>query len=205
MQKAGHRDWQCLQACLVSPRLRWRRTNASLFRKCESFPKSWAILPPQVEIVNTPLTGYILVSFPWSPQFARSEADDKKNAAQCKGPGKFGFVLHGLWPDGAGLNDPKWCKRVSPVSAAVLKQNFCATPSAGLMQYEWAKHGAALKAMPNAILPQQTGNTPDFAFRIWRRFPVLKRTSAPSPPLLSLPIPGSLPTWCGWTSQFWAG
>lgn len=49
-------------------------------------------------------------------------------------------------PDGAGLNDPKWCKRVSPVSAAVLKQNFCATPSAGLMQYEWAKHGSCVES-----------------------------------------------------------
>lgn len=111
----------------------------------QSFPKSWAILPPQGEIVNTPLTGYIL-ALSWSPQFCKERGDDKKNAAQCKGQGKFGFVLHGLWPDGAGLNDPKWCKRVSPVSAAVLKQNFCATPSAGLMQYEWAKHGSCVES-----------------------------------------------------------
>lgn len=111
----------------------------------QSLPQSRAIFPPPGRTVNAPLTGYIL-ALSWSPQFCKERGNEKKNAAQCGGPGKYGFVLHGLWPDGAGQNDPQWCKRVPPVSPEVMKQYFCATPSAGLLQYEWAKHGSCIES-----------------------------------------------------------
>jgi len=111
----------------------------------QTFPKSRAILPPQGETVVTPLTGHVL-ALSWSPQFCKERGDQKKNAAQCDVPKKFGFILHGLWPDGEGLKDPKWCKRVPAVSVPVMKQFFCATPSSGLMQYEWAKHGSCIES-----------------------------------------------------------
>ncbi len=111
----------------------------------QTMPKSWAIIPPQGETVLVPLTGYVL-ALSWSPQFCKEHGDEEKNAAQCDVPKKYGFILHGLWPDGDGLKDPKWCKRVPAVSAPVLKQYFCATPSVGLMQYEWAKHGSCIES-----------------------------------------------------------
>jgi ribonuclease T2 len=110
----------------------------------QSLPQSRALFPPPGRTVVAPLTGHIL-ALSWSPQFCKERGDESKNASQCSGPGKFGFVLHGLWPDGAGQNDPQWCKRVPPVSVEVMKQYFCATPSAGLMQYEWAKHGSCIE------------------------------------------------------------
>ena len=111
----------------------------------QSIPVSRSILPPPGETVVVPLTGYVL-SLSWSPQFCKVNGDDKKNALQCGGSSKFGFILHGLWPDGEGQKDPRWCKRVPAVSQDVLRTNFCATPSASLMQHEWAKHGSCIES-----------------------------------------------------------
>ncbi|MBL0001104.1 MAG: hypothetical protein IPO97_08910 [Sphingomonadales bacterium] len=86
-------------------------------------------------------------------------------------PGKFGFVLHGLWPDGEGLKDPKWCKRVPAVSVPVMKQFFCATPSSGLMQYEWAKHGSCIESDAERYFAAANRHMRRSAFPTWRRFP----------------------------------
>lgn len=111
----------------------------------QALPKGRALVPPPGETVIAPLTGHILV-LSWSPQFCKVNGDDKKNATQCGGSNKFGFVLHGLWPDGEGRKDPQWCKRVPAVSPEVMKQYFCSTPSASLMQHEWAKHGSCTES-----------------------------------------------------------
>ena len=111
----------------------------------KSLPASRALFPPPGRAVLAPLTGYIL-ALSWSPQFCKENGDEKKNAPQCRRPDKFGFILHGLWPDGAGLDNPQWCKRVPAVSPEVMKQYFCATPSATLMQHEWAKHGSCIES-----------------------------------------------------------
>lgn len=109
----------------------------------QSLTQSRAILPPPGATVTAPLTGHIL-ALSWSPQFCKVNGDDKKHASQCGGSGKFGFILHGLWPDGEGRKNPQWCKPVPAVSREVLRTNFCATPSASLMQHEWAKHGSCI-------------------------------------------------------------
>ncbi len=114
----------------------------------QSLPVGRAIFPPPGSTVSTPLTGYIL-ALSWSPQFCKVNGDDKRHAAQCASPNRFGFVVHGLWPDGEGRADPQWCKRVPAVPAKVLKQHFCAIPSASLMQHEWAKHGSCIESDPD--------------------------------------------------------
>lgn len=130
-----------LAGAICSPALAQVQNQCAIPQK---LPQSRAIFPPPGETVLVPVTGYVL-ALSWSPQFCKERGDDKKNAAQCAAARKYGFILHGLWPDGNGLKDPKWCKRVPAVSDAVMKQNFCAMPSARLMQYQWAKHGSCVE------------------------------------------------------------
>jgi ribonuclease T2 len=111
----------------------------------QSLPQARAIFPPPGATVVASLTGHVL-ALSWSPQFCKLNGDDKKNAAQCAGPNRFGFILHGLWADAEGRKNPQWCKKVQAVPREVLKENFCATPSPALMQHEWAKHGSCIES-----------------------------------------------------------
>jgi len=141
MAKTWVRGLAVLVGALCCPALAIAQNQCAI---PQSLPKSRALFPPPGSTVNAPLTGYVL-ALSWSPQFCKVHGDDKRNADQCAGPNKFGFILHGLWPDGQGRSDPQWCKRVPAVSPEVMKQHFCAIPSAALMQHEWAKHGSCIE------------------------------------------------------------
>ncbi len=82
--------------------------------------------------------GYVL-ALSWSPEFC-AHASGKGDAGQCR-DNRFGFVVHGLWPQGQGRNEPQSCTDDPPIPADVVRQHFCMTPSPRLMQHEWAKHG----------------------------------------------------------------
>ncbi len=95
------------------------------------------------------ITRYTL-ALSWSPQFCRQHANDPQHANQCGAPQAFGFVLHGLWPEGAGRNAPAWCAPAEVLPADVIRINFCASPSPQLLQHEWAKHGTCMTRDPAA-------------------------------------------------------
>lgn len=86
----------------------------------------------------------------WSPAFCRTRGDSPNARFQCDSENRFGFVLHGLWPDGASKEWPQYCRAAPALSANVIRQNLCATPSAQLIQHEWAKHGTCMSATPEA-------------------------------------------------------
>lgn len=88
-----------------------------------------------------PIGGYTL-ALTWSPQFCRGRRDDA--GFQCGGPTRFGFTLHGLWPDGEGREWPQYCRPTALLPDAVIRASICATPSAQLLQHEWAKHGTCM-------------------------------------------------------------
>lgn len=90
-----------------------------------------------------PIGGYTL-ALAWSPQFCRSSHDP---SFQCGGSNRFGFTLHGLWPDGVGHDWPQYCRAAPLLPDAVVRANLCATPSAQLLQHEWAKHGTCLSGL----------------------------------------------------------
>lgn len=97
------------------------------------------------------ITGYTL-AVSWSPEFCRggSAARDPDNY-QCNGAiGRFGFVLHGLWPESGGGNYPQWCAVTPRPSEADLKTNLCMTPVTWLLEHEWAKHGSCMAHSPAA-------------------------------------------------------
>lgn len=116
-------------------------------------------LPPQVAAPALPtpdgprrvlpIAGYTL-ALSWSPEYCRTRGRDAGAAFQCGGKlGRFGFILHGLWPETAPGNWPQWCP-AAPLSAETVRRHLCMTPSPGLLAHEWAKHGACMASTPEA-------------------------------------------------------
>lgn len=91
-----------------------------------------------------PIGGYTL-ALTWAPGYCRAHGDEPDERFRCAGGngkgGAFGFTLHGLWPDGTGKDWPQYCAATPIVSPALVRKTLCSTPSAQLIQHEWAKHG----------------------------------------------------------------
>ena len=96
-----------------------------------------------------PIGGYTL-AISWAPQYCREHRRDASARFQCGGGNRFGFVLHGLWPDGVGKDWPQYCRTAGLLPQPVIRANLCATPSAQLLQHEWAKHGTCMPSMTPA-------------------------------------------------------
>lgn len=111
--------------------------------------------PPQPDgpVRRMAITGYSL-ALSWSPEFCRTHQDEAAGDLQCDGHiGRFGFVLHGLWPDGANGSWPQWCGG-GPVPPETARRALCQTPSPGLIAHEWAKHGTCMAASPEAYFAE---------------------------------------------------
>ena len=94
-----------------------------------------------------PVTGYTL-ALSWSPAFCRTRQDSRSHRVQCSGDnGRFGLVVHGLWPQGARTY-PQWCPTQSRVTPRAARENMCMMPSARLIARQWAKHGSCMVRRP---------------------------------------------------------
>ncbi len=102
-----------------------------------------------------PIGGYTL-AITWAPQYCREHARDASARFQCGQGNRFGFTLHGLWPDGVGKDWPQYCRSTTLLPAAVIRANLCATPSAQLLQHEWAKHGTCTGETPGRYFGRAT-------------------------------------------------
>ncbi len=100
-----------------------------------------------------PTASYTL-ALTWAPQYCRERGSA---SFQCDRTNRFGFVLHGLWPDGAGRDWPQYCRPVGLLSEATLRANLCATPSVQLLQHEWAKHGSCMAGSADDYFRRATG------------------------------------------------
>ncbi len=95
-----------------------------------------------------PITGYTL-ALSWSPEYCRTRKSSASDRMQCSGKnGRFGLVLHGLWPEGGNGRWPQWCPTPRKPTPQQLRQHLCMTPSARLLAHEWAKHGACMVRKP---------------------------------------------------------
>jgi ribonuclease T2 len=88
-----------------------------------------------------PIGSYTL-ALSWAPQYCKENGTRDSSAMECDQPNSFGFTLHGLWPDGEGKDWPQYCRAVPILSETTIRKNICATPSAQLLQHEYAKHGS---------------------------------------------------------------
>jgi ribonuclease T2 len=129
-------------------------------RAPENLPRPNIEIPKPGEIKRTPVAGYTL-SLSWSPEYCKSKGWGGKpngggksslpSSLQCaRKMGEFGFILHGLWPDAAGPDYPRYCRAAPVLSRAVIAQNICMTPDVQLLQHEWAKHGTCMARRPEA-------------------------------------------------------
>ncbi|WP_316251165.1 ribonuclease T2 family protein [Sphingomonas sp. JC676] len=117
-----------------------------------------------------PIGSYTL-ALTWNPGWCRAHADEPGARFQCGETARFGFTLHGLWPDGYGKDWPQYCTRAAIVPPPVLRSTMCSTPSAQLIQHEWAKHGTC-----TAMSVQQYFGRSTRMFRALR-FPDMARLS----------------------------
>lgn len=94
-----------------------------------------------------PTTGYTL-ALSWSPEFCKPREASPSHRAQCSGSnGRFGMVVHGLWPQGS-RTWPQWCQRQNTLTPAQVRRNMCMMPNARLIARQWAKHGSCMTKKP---------------------------------------------------------
>jgi ribonuclease T2 len=88
---------------------------------------------------------FYLLSLSWSPAFCLQQPD----SAECSGPRKFGFIVHGLWPQ----NERGWpsnCGGTSDVPDAVVEGISDLMPAKKLIYHEWSTHGTCSGLEPEA-------------------------------------------------------
>ncbi|RZF64183.1 ribonuclease T [Sphingomonas populi] len=105
---------------------------------------------------NLPIGSYTL-ALTWAPEYCQAHRRDAGAQIECGGGNRFGFTLHGLWPDGVGAEWPQYCQATPILPAALIKQHLCSTPSAQLLQHEWAKHGTCMPTTPAEYFKRSTG------------------------------------------------
>jgi len=102
---------------------------------------------PDGAVRRMPIAGYTL-ALSWSPEFCKGRELRTADRMQCSGRnGRFGFVVHGLWPEGR-TSWPQWCANPRAPSPAEVRRNLCMMPSAAMQAHEWAKHGACMAGRP---------------------------------------------------------
>jgi ribonuclease T2 len=112
-----------------------------------AMPRPEPVQPDQIR--RTPVTNYLL-AISWSPQHCLDSRGRDRDALQCGGgAGRFGFVLHGLWPETDSRDWPQYCRPATQVPRAVIARTLCTTPSPELIQHEWQRHGTCMARDPD--------------------------------------------------------
>lgn len=135
--------------CLAAPSANAPvRAQAWQCRPPASLPRPQIETPKPTEIRRVPVDGYIL-ALSWSREHCRGKERNPRDMLQCGGSmAEFGFILHGLWPEGKGPDYPQWCRKAAILPRTVVAQNICMTPSVQLLQHQWAKHGTCMTRRP---------------------------------------------------------
>jgi len=120
-------------------------------------PVSVPEITPDGPVRQMPISGYSL-ALSWSPEFCRGRENDTRSRRQCSGrDGRFGFIVHGLWPEGRGNAYPQWCPTRRSPTPATVRPYLCMTPDARLLAHEWAKHGSCMGGTPEGYFRTTQG------------------------------------------------
>ena len=94
---------------------------------------------------SAPFDFYVL-SLTWSPSYCEAEGGPRGDA-QCESGRRFGFLVHGLWPQHE-RGFPEDC----PTDVAPRESDVQALadlmPARGLVRHEWRRHGACSGLTP---------------------------------------------------------
>jgi ribonuclease T2 len=89
---------------------------------------------------------YYLLSLSWSPAFCIQQP----TSAECNGPRRYGFIVHGLWPQ----NEKGWpqnCGGNTQVPDSVVQGISDLMPARQLVYHEWTAHGTCSGLDPAAF------------------------------------------------------
>jgi ribonuclease T2 len=109
--------------------------------------------PPADEIAADEPTALYMLALTWAPEECRARAGDPDYVTQCR-DNAFGFVVHGLWPNGAERRHPRYCGPAPEISPATVRRHSCMTPAPTMLQHEWAAHGTCGWETPEAYFEQ---------------------------------------------------
>jgi ribonuclease T2 len=79
---------------------------------------------------------YYLLSLSWSPAFCLQSPA----SSECNGSRRYGFIVHGLWPQGE-RGWPENCAGTAQVPVSVVEQISDLMPARKLVYHEWSAHG----------------------------------------------------------------
>lgn len=82
---------------------------------------------------------YYLLSLSWSPEYCAGPGGPR-DPGQCSEGRRYGFVVHGLWPQ-YERGYPDGCGAGSTVPQDIVQSMLPLMPSPKLIQHEWDKHG----------------------------------------------------------------
>lgn len=113
---------------------------------------------------------YFVLALSWSPTYCRENPD--RIGEQCGAETPYGFIVHGLWPQFA--EGPRsYCQSDEPdrVPRSLVETVADLMPGAGLVGYQWRKHGTCTgldqrsylalirRAAERVVIPEPFRNT----------------------------------------------
>lgn len=93
---------------------------------------------------------FYVLSLTWSPSYCAAEGGARDDA-QCETGRRYGFLVHGLWPQ-YERGYPEDCPTRLAPSEADIRALADLMPARGLVRHEWQKHGACSGLAPDAYL-----------------------------------------------------
>ncbi len=108
---------------------------------------------------------YYILALSWSPVYCERHPEERQ---QCSGR-RYGFVLHGLWPQYAAGGYPAACPPRVPLTPDAKALGARYFPSEKLVVHQWRKHGSC-----SGMDPQQYFRAADAARNAIRMPPQLE-------------------------------
>ncbi len=93
---------------------------------------------------------FYVLSLSWSPSYCEAEGGARDDA-QCESGRRYGFLVHGLWPQYERGYPADCPTRLAP-SGADIRAVADLMPAPGLVRHEWRKHGSCSGLSPTAYL-----------------------------------------------------
>lgn len=93
---------------------------------------------------------FYVLSLSWAPTYCDPEGQERGDI-QCRPGRRFGFVLHGLWPQ-YERGYPQDCPTGETLREADISAISDLVPARGLVRHEWRTHGTCSGLAPAAYL-----------------------------------------------------
>ena len=90
---------------------------------------------------------YYVLSLSWSPQHCATRGSG--DPRQCGAGRRYGFIVHGLWPQYEEGGYPAYCRIRETPSRDTIDRIIEIMPSENLIRHEWTKHGACSGLPPS--------------------------------------------------------